>query len=314
MSGLTGTNYPLCMYVCQSVRVFDGPASDTYDNTAVSDSSGVWEWLFWSWMTPFLLIARLYLFIFCFCLRFQPCVCSHPTHCTSSALQCGTEKWRDRRREWTDVTVSRCRSSQTLTHFHSAHHKRPAVFICLGAVPVSSGRVTFSRGVGFHCLPLTRARPQPPVCVHLCVDVVSWGDVFVCVVFAQQRSETAVAPETAPSSLFQPYEIERAPCHVPPPHRPAASFDASFRSLHSATQSRIYNHLRVKFIDYMLTVTFRCCKLRTLDARGMHCRPKGTTCSGNRPSEWHFTAVCSSGCQHAPIFSAMLGIFSWWLM
>lgn len=109
---------------------------------------------------------------FCFCLRFQLRVCSH---CASSALLCGTERWRGRRREWTDVTVSRCRSSQTLTHFHSAHHKRPAVFICLGAVPVSSGRVTFSRGVGFHCLPLTRARPQPPVCVlvHLCVDVVS---------------------------------------------------------------------------------------------------------------------------------------------
>lgn len=180
MSGLTGTNYPLCMYVCQSVRVFDGPARDTYDNTAVSDSSGVWEWLFWSWMTPFLLIARLYFFIFCFCLRFQLRVCSHPTHCASSALQCGTEKWRDRRREWTDVTVSRCRSSQTLTHFHSAHHKRPAVFICLGAVPVSSGRVTFSRGVGFHCLPLTRARPQLPVCAFVCWRGFMRGHIRMC--------------------------------------------------------------------------------------------------------------------------------------
>lgn len=122
--------------------------------------------------------------------------------CSSAACVCGTEKWSDRRREWTDVTVSRCRSSQTLTHFHSAHHKRPAVFICLGAAVLAVGVWRYS-GVGFHCL-LFDVRP-PSVCVCVChrVYVCNCEGMYSYVWFctAQKWNQCSL---TAPSSLFQP--------------------------------------------------------------------------------------------------------------
>lgn len=111
-------------------------------------------------------------------------------------------RWRD----WTDVTVSRCRRCQTLTHFHSARHKRPAAFVSLGTMLVDGGRVTFFKGSR---IPLFAFDVRPPsaMCLHVCAFVCQRGlvrgHIHVCG-FEKQRSETVVAPETAPSSFLRP--------------------------------------------------------------------------------------------------------------
>lgn len=195
MSGLTGTNYPLCMYVCQSVWVFDRPGRDTYDNTAVSYSpeSGS-DYIGTEWL-PF-----YYCFLHISSNIWLCLLISCPMR--SSARERGMEKWSERWRARTDVTVSRCRSSQTLTHFHSAHHKRPLSLSVWVPCRLAVGAWRY-RGVGFHCLLLTCVRPQPRVCVHLCWRGFLRGGIHMCG-FARRRSETSVAPATAPSSLFQP--------------------------------------------------------------------------------------------------------------
>lgn len=72
---------------------------------------------------------------------FRPALRLRPAHRALSACCVGWRRCRDSRwwRQWTDVTVSWCRSTQT--YFHSGHHQRLAVSIYPGAMPGCSGRV-----------------------------------------------------------------------------------------------------------------------------------------------------------------------------
>lgn len=178
--------------------------------------------------------------------------------CSSAACVCGTEKWSDRRREWTDVTVSRCRSSQTLTHFHSAHHKRPAVFICLGAAVLAVGVWRYS-GVGFHCL-LFDVRP-PSVCVCVCVTACMCAIVRGCIRmcgFAQRRSETSVAWQRRPLSFNHSLKFSDRNSSLSRTATLQGLLLDSVEGVFYSTAQQLF-----MFMDYMLTVTFRLCTWRT---------------------------------------------------
>lgn len=88
--------------------------------------------------------------------------------------------------EWTDVTVSHVGAVRH-SHFHSAHHKHPTAFICMGVMAVGSGRMTWTWGR----IPLFALDVHPPsaACVRVCVcaraSVLVWlcqKDLFVHVV------------------------------------------------------------------------------------------------------------------------------------
>lgn len=79
--------------------------------------------------------------------------------------------------------------------------------------------------------------------------------------FAERRSETSEASEQAPSSLYQPeYKIHKSKeLHVTYSHLTDLQYLLVIlqQQLQSCTNSRSYNHAKIKFMDCILTVTQR---------------------------------------------------------
>lgn len=161
MSGLTGSNYPLCVCMCVSfwqplqrlmitqlclIPLIRGVIIMEQNNLLLSH---IFPMILWN--LPQISAVEFFMIL----------------HLRSAFLESGMEQWGDRR--WgPDVTNSWCRSTQH-SHNHSAHQNRPPVSLCLRALPGNSERVTLARGVAFHCLLLTCVRPRPHVRARLCV-------------------------------------------------------------------------------------------------------------------------------------------------
>ncbi len=206
MSGLTGTNYPLCMYMCQSVCVFDRPGRDTYDNTAVSYSPGSGSDCNGTECLPFIIS---FLISFCIFLHFQLHVCSCPAHC---ALLLYCVGWRngemDGENGQTSLSVDVGALRRSHTFIQLITNAPMSLFVWVPCrLAVGAWRYKECR------IPLFAFDVHRLQCVCVCVCVCvrafvlsMWfvrGRIRMCG-FAQQRSETSVASATAPFSLFQP--------------------------------------------------------------------------------------------------------------
>lgn len=184
----------------------------------------------------------------------------------SVCLACGMEKWRNRWRwrEWTRVTVSRRRNNQTLTHFHSAH--RQALSSCLGAMPGSSGRVTLQGSR----IPLFAFDVRPPSTMHVCMCLLTWlcEGTYLYVRFcrAEKWNQRSLRAGTSlpPPSFNQNVKFTDRESSV---SRTATSQACSVcwwapiilqQQLRSCTSnSGSYDCTEIKFMDYVLTVTWR---------------------------------------------------------
>lgn len=147
--------------------------------------------------------------------------------------------------EQTHVTVSRCRSFQTLTRFNLAHHKCHTVSVLSEA---GGGRVTFHGGrIPLFALTFVRLRPCVCICVSawFCVE----GMYRACGFFAAQKWNQRSPRDGTILSLFtRPWSLQ-----IKTVMFLSMSVLYLCNSSHSCNSCRNYNH---SLIPTFVTFTF----------------------------------------------------------